>query len=127
MELLKRLYQIAKSYSNSAFEDLLSTKGLWKSPLRYQHTYYHEAASAYSYKSPAKSVDPELAGYYANLEIPYGSNLMTVKAAWKHLLKKYHPDLHSNDPEKRQIATVLTQKLNEAYHAIEKAINENRV
>jgi len=32
--------------------------------------------------------DERLAGYYANLEIPYGSDLHTVRAAWKQMMKK---------------------------------------
>ncbi len=64
--------------------------------------------------------DPELAGYYANLEIPDGSDLRTVKESWKRLLRKYHPDLHSNNPDRRQVAHELTQKLNKAYDEITK-------
>ena len=64
--------------------------------------------------------DPELAGYYANLEIPYGSDLGTVKTAWKNLVRKYHPDLHSNDAHRRTTAETLTQGLNHAYHQLEK-------
>ena len=60
-------------------------------------------------------VDPELAAYYANLEIPYGSDLAAVRRAWKRLVKNYHPDLHSDDPEKRRIANELTQGINHAY------------
>lgn len=63
---------------------------------------------------------PKLAGYYANLEIPYGSDLETAKESWKRLLRKYHPDLHSNNPDRRQVAHELTQKLNKAYDEITK-------
>lgn len=66
--------------------------------------------------------DPELAGYYANLEVPYGSDLATVKKAWKKLLQKYHPDLHSADAEKRQVANELTQGLNKAYDELRKRL-----
>jgi len=57
--------------------------------------------------------------YYANLEIPVGSDRKTIKTAWKIQLKKYHPDLHGSDPEKKQIAEELTRKLNEAYSTLE--------
>lgn len=56
-----------------------------------------------------------LAKYYANLEVPYGSDFPTVTAAWKRLLKRYHPDRHSTDPQKQQIANQLVQELNRAY------------
>ena len=64
--------------------------------------------------------DAELAQYYANLEIPYGANLDEAKAAWKRLLKRYHPDLHGNDPQKRETAEALTRGLNHAYKQLEK-------
>jgi DnaJ-domain-containing protein 1 len=72
------------------------------------------------YKSTVKN--EKLAQYYANLELPNGSNLEEVKKAWKRLLKQYHPDKHSLDEEKRKVATVLTQKLNEAYFELEKEL-----
>ena len=58
--------------------------------------------------------DP-LAKYYANLEIPIGSNQKIINNAWKKQLKKYHPDLHCSDPDKKIIAENLTRQLNEAY------------
>ena len=69
-----------------------------------------------------QSVDPELADLYSNLEAPYGSNLATVRKAWKRLLRKYHPDLHSKDPEKRKIADELALRLNGAYERLQKRL-----
>ena len=59
--------------------------------------------------------DPELARYYANLELSYGAGIDAVREARRRLLKRYHPDLHSADPAKKQIATQLAQGLNRAY------------
>ena len=61
------------------------------------------------------SRDPELTRYYANLELPYGAGVDAVREARRRLLKRYHPDLHSADPEKKQIATQLAQGLNRAH------------
>lgn len=74
--------------------------------------------------SPRPSIDAELADYYANLEVPYGSDLVTVREARKRLLRKYHPDLHSADREKRRIATELTQGLNRAYEQLVKRLEK---
>ena len=68
--------------------------------------------------------DP-LAKYYANLEIPVGSDRETIKTAWKMQMKKYHPDLHSSDPKKKQIAEELTRKLNEAYRTLESTFKKS--
>ncbi len=67
-----------------------------------------------------ENANDDLARYYANLEIPYGSDLRTVKKSWKLMLKKYHPDLHSRDTKKQQTATRLTQGLTTAYNEIKK-------
>jgi DnaJ-domain-containing protein 1 len=66
--------------------------------------------------------DAEIARYYANLEIPYGADLETVRKAWKILLRKYHPDLHSDDAEKVRVANELVQGLNNAYKELEKRL-----
>lgn len=68
--------------------------------------------------------DEKLARYYACLEVPYGSDLETVKKAYKTLLKKYHPDFYGHDPEKQKTANLLTQKLSEAYQELEKALKK---
>ena len=76
-------------------------------------------------RPPAPSQPPdELAGYYANLEIPCGSDLDTVRAAWKGMMKKYHPDLHGADPEKRRLAGELTANLTRAYQELEAALEQ---
>ena len=38
--------------------------------------------------------------YYKILELEYGSDFSSIKKAYKRLLKKYHPDLFQNKPEK---------------------------
>ncbi len=61
------------------------------------------------------SRDPKLTRYYANLELSYGAGIDAVREARRRLLKRYHPDLHSADPEKKQVATQLAQGLNRAH------------
>ncbi len=58
--------------------------------------------------------------YSAILEVRYGADLETIKKSYKKLLKKYHPDLYHNKPEKFDKAQKLTEKLNEAYSYFEK-------
>ena len=70
------------------------------------------------YKATFSPSDP-LAKYYANLEIPGGSDQTIIKNAWKKQLKKYHPDLHYSDPEKKIVAEKLTRQLNEAYRILD--------
>ena len=72
-----------------------------------------EAATARGQGIPAQ--DPELMRYYANLELPYGADIEAVRGARRRLLRRYHPDLHSADPEKKRTATQLAQGLNRAH------------
>ena len=72
-----------------------------------------EAAAAGRRGVPSR--DPELTRYYANLELPDGAGLDAVREARRRLLKRYHPDLHSADPEKKRTATQLAQGLNRAH------------
>ncbi len=57
--------------------------------------------------------------YYANLEVPFGSDLETVKESYRRLMRKYHPDRHSADPDTEALATELTQEITRAYRAVE--------
>jgi DnaJ-domain-containing protein 1 len=62
--------------------------------------------------------DAELRRYYANLELPLGAPAAEVKAAYRRLMRRYHPDRHQNDPEQARVATLLAQELSAAYEAL---------
>ena len=58
--------------------------------------------------------------YYKILELEYGADFKEIKRAYKKLLKKYHPDLYANNPQKLEKAQKLTKILNEAYTYFER-------
>jgi DnaJ-domain-containing protein 1 len=62
--------------------------------------------------------DEDLRQDYANLEVPFGADIETVRRAYKTLIMRYHPDKHSGDPEKLRIATEITMKINESFDRI---------
>jgi DnaJ-domain-containing protein 1 len=66
-----------------------------------------------------KKAGKSLKEYYANLEVPFGSDLDTVKDSYRRLMRKYHPDKHSGDSEREALATHLSQELTQAYEAVE--------
>lgn len=92
------------------------------------HTATSESSDAYKHWQPpttpptsaTSAEDPVLAGYYANLELPYGATLEEVKVSWKRLMKQYHPDRHAQDPAKREVANALCAQLTHAYKELEK-------
>ncbi len=62
-------------------------------------------------------VDPTLVAHYRALELPYGAPLEDVRAAYKRLMKLYHPD-RFQDAAKRETATEVVKRLNAAYGAL---------
>ncbi len=61
--------------------------------------------------------------YYANLEVPYGSDLKTVRKAYRKLMREYHPDNFTDDPNKERMATELAQELSVAYESIKEYLD----
>jgi DnaJ-class molecular chaperone len=109
--MIKRLLNIVRA----EFNDFASKNKLVDSPL--------PEPDLFDQHQEDTTLDP-LSKCYANLEIPVGSDRETIKYAWKTQMKKYHPDLHSSDPEKKQIAEELTRLLNQAYRTLDKAISK---
>lgn len=63
---------------------------------------------------PPESLRPD----YANLEVPFGSDIETVRRSYKRLVLHYHPDRHAGNPEKLRVATEITKKINESFERI---------
>ena len=109
--MIKRIFKIAQAELN----DLVRKNKFFENYVSSNKTINYQEQS--EYKDTFSPSDP-LAKYYANLEIPVGSDQAIIKNAWKKQLKKYHPDLHCSDPEKKMIAENLTRQLNEAYRIL---------
>lgn len=61
---------------------------------------------------------PEIRRFYANLELPLGATAEEVKAAYRRLMRRYHPDKHSKDPERARAANRLAHELRQAYEGL---------
>ncbi len=92
-----------------------------KDKYNYKDYYKNYEYDNYHYN---QSFNEKIARFYAALEVPYNSDLNTVKKAYRKLMKKYHPDFYHNDSEKRKTATIISQKLTEAYDEIKKFLNK---
>ena len=73
---------------------------------------------------PRPGTDPMLAGYYANLELPYGADREAVRSARRRLLSRYHPDRFMNEPDKARLANDLVQRLNHAHDELIKHLEK---
>ena len=109
--MIKRIFKIVQAELN----DLVRKNKFFENYVSSDKTTNYQ--KKLEHKDTFSPPDP-LAKYYANLEIPVGSNQTIIKNAWKKQLKKYHPDLHCSDPEKQKIAENLTRQLNEAYRIL---------
>ncbi|MBF0275393.1 MAG: J domain-containing protein [Nitrospinae bacterium] len=77
-------------------------------------------------QSHQNDFNKELADCYATLEIPFGSGLEITRNAWKTMMKKYHPDKHSNNPEKLELATKISVEVTASYKFIENYLKNKK-
>ena len=64
--------------------------------------------------------EKRLRDLYAQLEVPFGAPFEEVKKSFRRLMRKYHPDLHVNDPKRHATATQLSMALTQAYQELER-------
>ena len=76
------------------------------------------ASASTSTSTSTKEPADELTRAYASLEVGKEADLETVKAQYRKLIRRYHPDRHANEPEKHAVAVELAQKLTKAYMKI---------
>lgn len=60
----------------------------------------------------------DIARFYKILGLSSNASLKEVKQAYRVLLKKWHPDLFYDNPERQQKAQEVIQKMNEIYKKI---------
>jgi hypothetical protein len=111
MSIPKRLWRFLRTEMNSRLGRFGTSQ---RKPYQWNRETYED-----NKETVPSSQDAMVARYYRMLELPYGAPLYNVKASYKRLMKKYHPDKFQSD-EQRQTATELVKKLNEAYAELTK-------
>ena len=120
MSISKRLWRLLKNEFNSRL-------GRFETSQRKPYQWgYEETYGSKGSQGGSDAKDARLASYYRMLELPYGAPTYNVKASYKRLMKKYHPDKFQSD-EQRQTATELVKKLNEAYTELTKHLEAQQV
>jgi len=61
---------------------------------------------------------------YAVLEVPVGSDFETVRKSYRALMRKHHPDRHTQTPESQRAANEMAQRLTDAYKLLEKRLRK---
>lgn len=123
MSLFKRVINIVRSNLNSKSSSSFSADFSDNfDNYNYQSDFEEQNFSQESVqKNSANDLERE---YYANLEVAYGASFDEIKASYKRLLKKYHPDKFYGDEKKLQIAQDVVKKLNIAYNYFEEKYNK---
>ncbi|MFW5876381.1 MAG: J domain-containing protein [Myxococcota bacterium] len=70
---------------------------------------------------PASAARPDakqVRRWYANLEVPEGTDLDGVERAYERLMRRYDPDRHRHDPERHRAAVELVRSLTRAYRGL---------
>lgn len=117
MSLGRRLYNIARAELRHAFRfsrrsDRAAENLMEEELARARVSSAHEPAPRVSLE------DEKIRRYYANLELPYGATAAEVRAAYRRLVRRYHPDKHQADTEAAKVATEITQKLRVAHDGL---------
>ena len=68
--------------------------------------------------SSAGSPAAQVADWYKTLGVEPGTDPATIKAAYRKLMRKYHPDVHAGDPSKLKAATELSMRVTTAYNGL---------
>lgn len=114
MSLFRRIKNIIKSNINYQKDIEINHNAFFEEvPNDYDDIYYNDVNDIPTENKKEKE-------YYAILEVEYGAGFDKIKSAYKKLLKKYHPDMFHNQPEKLKTAQKVTEKINEAYTYFER-------
>jgi hypothetical protein len=62
------------------------------------------------------SSQAQVAEWYRVLDLPVGADMPAVKSAYRKMMRKYHPDLHTGDERKQKAATELSMRVTNAYN-----------
>jgi len=112
MSLFKRLKDIVRSNINYKEESFEGNTDIDINS--YEDMYFDDS------KEIPNENNTQERQYYKILEVEYGADFDEIKKAYKRLLKKYHPDLFVNQPEKLEVAQKVSAKINEAYTYFER-------
>jgi DnaJ-domain-containing protein 1 len=76
---------------------------------------------------PRPAPGTDLRKYYERLELPVGASFDQVKASYRRLMRKYHPDMHAGKTaEKQKAANDVAAALTQAYNELERALGSNK-
>ena len=84
------------------------------------------SSSSSSHGRPGRSsaADVQVTEWYRVLDLSPGADLAAIKSAYRKMMRKYHPDLHTADPRKQKAATELSMRVTNAYNGLRQHLGE---
>ncbi|MBP8809686.1 MAG: J domain-containing protein [Kofleriaceae bacterium] len=65
-----------------------------------------------------------MAEWYRTLNLAPGADFAEVKASYRALMRKYHPDMHAGNPGKQKAANELSMKVTAAYNGLQEHLGK---
>jgi DnaJ-domain-containing protein 1 len=72
------------------------------------------------------STEAQVLEWHKTLDVPLGADLAQIKSAYRQLMRKYHPDMHANNPQKQKAATELSLRVTAAYNGLVERLDKKR-
>lgn len=121
MSIGKRFFKIFRSQTQGFWDQLGSAPKTKANGDSYKSEEYSSSGNENTGTSGSDSRENE---YLANLELERFVSFEQVQKAHRRMIKKYHPDLHATNPEKREYAEQITIRLNEALNYFETKVKK---
>ena len=60
----------------------------------------------------------QLLEWYRVLDLQLGADMAQIKTAYRQMMRKHHPDMHANNPQKQKAATERSMLVTTAYNGL---------
>jgi len=81
-------------------------------------------SSARTGKPRTGSPEAQIAEWLRVLDLQPGADFAQIKSAYRAMMRKYHPDLHTQDARKQKAATELSMRVTNAYNNLRQHLGE---
>ncbi len=114
MGIFDRLSRLARAEANSLFESASdAAQGVFGKGAP------ESRGAATGGVSESDRWPPEIRDDYAALELPLGADRDAVKDAYRDMMLRYHPDRHTSEPDKAELANELTVRIRQSYERLD--------
>lgn len=100
--------------------DEMDFEAQWAAFQREEDERSRREGGSYNAPPPGSKEARTLSQCYKNLELRDGASYEEVKAAFKTLMRKYHPDKFGHDKAKADAATKVAQTVTESYQILKR-------